>query len=155
MCIRDRFGAVAFSVLAAEPAASTLRLLNALIPEETVDEPFDDDLQLGRDLVRGLVALADTQSLADELAPPADPIAAPRAGLEVHAVFGSVTAAMISSGLTAIVAAGLSTRAIVRATVSHTVAGLGAGVSLPISPGATGVTAVSYTHLTLPTIYSV
>jgi hypothetical protein len=47
------FGAAAFSVLSAEPAASTLRLLDSLIPIETGGDPFDDDLALGRDLVRG------------------------------------------------------------------------------------------------------
>ena len=133
------FGAVAFSVLAAEPAASTLRLLNALIPAETAADPFDEDLALGRDLVRGLLSLADTPALADELTPPADPLVAPRAGLEVHAVFGSLTAADISRALTAIFAAGLSTRAVTRAAQPFNVTGLGAGLYLPVSLGATGM----------------
>jgi hypothetical protein len=133
-------GPVAFSVLEAEPAASTLRLLNALIPGEIDEDPFDDDLALGRDLVRGLIMLADAPALGDELAPPADPVPAPRAGLDVHAVFGRLTVADISRALTAIVAAGLSTRANSRAALPFNVTGLGAGIHLPVSLGATGVT---------------
>lgn len=141
------FGAVAFSVLMSEPAASTVRLLDTLIPAETAGDPFDEDLALGRDLVRGLVTLADTPALADELAPPADPLVAPRAGLEVHAVFGSLTAADISRALTAIFAAGLSTRAVTRAAQPFNVTGLGAGICLPLSLGTAGISVTGHAAL--------
>lgn len=134
-------GPAAFSVLAAEPAASTLRLLDALIPAESdgeQEEPFDEDLARGRDLVRGLLALTTQPGAADELAPPALAPTAPRAGLAVHALFGRVSEAAVLRALTAIVAAGLSERAAVRAAdgSARAIAGLGAGLSLPFSLGA-------------------
>jgi hypothetical protein len=134
-------GPVAFSVLAAEPAASTLRLLDALIPDEPdgeEEEPFDEDLERGRDLVRGLLELAARPGAADELAPPALAPATPRAGLAVHAVFGRVGEPAVLRALTAIVAAGLSERATVRAADggARAIAGVGAGLSLPFSLGA-------------------
>ena len=136
------YGAAAFSILSAEPAASTLRLLDALTPVETVGDPFDDDLALGRDLVRGLLTLADAPALAEALAAPADATAVPRAGLEAHAVFGNVSARAVRRAMTAIVAAGLSGRASGRAARpgTGTITGLGAGIRLPVSLGAGDIT---------------
>ena len=144
-------GPVAFSVLTAEPAASTLRLLDALIPAEDPAEPFDPDLARGRDLVRGLTKLADALALADELAPPATPAPAPRAGLEVHAVFGNVTAPAISRALTAIFAAALSLRAVTRFAqpTFGSIGGLGAGLRLPIALGTTGITVTGHAAIEL------
>ncbi len=144
-------GPVAFSVLAAEPAASTLRLLNSLLPADDPADPFDPDLARGRDLVRGLTKLADTPSLADELAPPATLPPAPRAGLEVHAVFGNVTPPAISRALTAIFAAALSQKAVKRFALPafQTISGVGAGLRLPIALGTTGITVTGHAALEL------
>ena len=143
-------GPVAFSVVTSEPAASTLRLLDALLPPQDEagenEDVFDDDLARGRDLVRGLLALADTPSLADELAPPADPAPAPRAGLDAHAVYGVIGADSVARALTAIVAAGLGGRATVRAADPQriVVTGLGAGLRLPIALGTGAVTVTGF-----------
>ena len=145
------FGPVAFSVVNTEPAASTLRLLDALIPIEAPDDPFDADLALGRDLVRGLLSLARSPSSADELAAPADALQAPRASLDLHAVFGTVSAAAASRALTAIVAAGLSSRASARASLASpgTITGAGAGLRLPLAFGAGELTVTGHAAIEL------
>ena len=142
-------GPVAFSVVTSEPAASTLRLLDALLPPHDEqgenEDVFDDDLGRGRDLVRGLLALADTPSLADELVPPSAPASAPRANLEVHAVYGAIGADSVARALTAIVAAGLGGRAAARAAdPQFVVTGLGAGLRLPIALGTGAVTVTGF-----------
>ncbi len=138
------FTPVAFTVLDDEPAADAFRLLRALLPPLDPNETDDPDLQLGRGLVN---ALADLLPLGDpgrELRPPAVPVV-PRAGLAVHAMFGVAEADAVLRAITAIIAAGLSGRAMSRAAISHVPpTGARCGLRIPIAQGTTGVTVSGY-----------
>ena len=130
---------VTFAVVDSDPAGDTLRLLRQLLPvrvDPEVDpeeppppddddlpapgpEPDDDDLAAGRALVDGLAALTRIGDPGGELGLPATTDAAsgglpegfPRAGLDVHAVFGTLPEDELLRALTAVVAAGLAERA--------------------------------------------
>ncbi|HJR21539.1 MAG TPA: hypothetical protein VJ822_07955, partial [Dongiaceae bacterium] len=133
-------GPVSFTALDTAPMAEALRVLIALLPAVDPAEPDDPDLAQGRALIN---ALADLLPLGDpgvELRPPAVLPGAPRAGLAVHNVFGTLRLPAIESAMTAVVAAGLSLRAQSRADaiLAGGIAGAGAGVSLPISIRADG-----------------
>ncbi|HEY7487640.1 MAG TPA: DUF6603 domain-containing protein [Streptosporangiaceae bacterium] len=134
------YGPIAFTVLDTDPGGDTLRLLHQLLPTVDDAEPDDPDLALGRALVDGLMVLAPLGDPAIELRLPAPPPGPPRAGLAVHAVFGTLTEEALQRAITAIVAAGLS----VRAQQREAAAGPGAqeirfGLRLPLpAPAATG-----------------
>jgi hypothetical protein len=110
-------GPVSFAVLDDNPAADTLRLLARLLPALSDDVDDDEDLGIGRGLVAGLTSLLPSDDPARELQPPSPLPPAPRAGLNVHAVFGVVSEASVRRALTAIVAAGLAERSQARAAV--------------------------------------
>jgi hypothetical protein len=138
------FGAVAFTVLDDQPAADAFRLLRRLLPPVDPNETDDPALACGRGLVNALSALLPFGDPGREIRPPAVP-AAPRAGLQVHAMFGVVPEAAVLAGMTAIVAAGLARRAMARAAIGRRpVTGARFGVRLPVTPGATGVTVSGY-----------
>ncbi|MGH6690320.1 MAG: hypothetical protein ACREF4_06550, partial [Gammaproteobacteria bacterium] len=135
-------GPVAFTVLDAQPAADALRLLRALIPAPDPNETDDVDLGRARGMISALIDLLPLDDPASELQPPASPEPAPRAGLDVHAVFGVLTEDAVRRAITATVAAGLATRAMRRA-VAHPFTGVTAsrtGIRIPVTAGTSGVT---------------
>ncbi len=105
---------VSLTALAVQPTADALRLLHRLLPP-VGEEPDDDDLALGRALVRAMMELTPLPDAAADLRPPAVPPVPPRAGLAVCAQFGEVSASQVGQAITAIVAAGLAARARLRA----------------------------------------
>jgi hypothetical protein len=166
-----------FAVLDADPAGDTLRLLSRLLPEpapeqepptdgggvddeepplEAGPEPDDGDLAAGRALVSGLMALTRLGEPAGELGLPATtdatsgglPPGFPRAGLAVHALYGTLTEDDVSRAVTAIVAAGLAERA--RGRADRPAAdpdGLHAGLLLPLAVLGTGTELTVEGHL--------
>jgi hypothetical protein len=108
-------GPVSFAVLDENPAADTLRLLARLLPALSDDVDDDQDLGLGRGLVTALTSLLTSDDPTRELQPPSPLPSPPRAGLNLHAVFGVVNEASVRRALTAIVAAGLAERSQARA----------------------------------------
>jgi hypothetical protein len=106
---------IALTALNTQPTADALRLLHRLLPAAEPGEPDDADLALGRALVTAMIELVDKTDPAAELRPPTVEPATSRAGLQVSAVFGVVTASQVSQAITAIVAAGLAQRARARA----------------------------------------
>jgi large repetitive protein len=126
-------GPVSFSVLDTAPTAEALRALVALLPAFDPTEPDDFDLARGRALITALTDLLPLGDPAVELRPPDVLPGAPRAGLAVHAVYGSMRAEAVSAALTAVVAAGLSLRAGVRAPQLATPpTGAAFGIYLPV-----------------------
>ncbi len=127
-------GPVSFSVLDTAPAAEALRLLIALLPAFDPAEPDDFELARGRALI---TALADLLALGDpavELRAPDVVLGPPRAGLEVHAVYGAMRTEAVKGALTAVVAAGLSLRAGMRAPLLATPPTAAAfGIYLPVT----------------------
>jgi len=104
----------------------------------------DEDLALGRALVGAMMELVDRADPTAELRPPSIPLPAPRADLEVTAVFGAVSESQVSRAITAIVAAGLAERAQVRAaTPLPEATGLRAGVRVALAPSTNGALSVS------------
>src|SRR6202011_3151383 len=95
-------GPLSFAVLDNNPASDTLRLLARLLPP--LGDEVDDDQNhgIGRGLVTGLTSLLESDDPARELQPPSPLPSAPRAGLNLHAVFGVVSEASIRRALTAI-----------------------------------------------------
>lgn len=128
-------GPVAFTILDTPPGAEALRVLAALLPAPDPTAPDDPDLARGRSLIAALTGLLPLGDPAVELRPPDVLPGSPRAGLDVHAVFGRMTSDAVRAGLTAVVAAGLSLRAGARAAVRTAAgrSGAGGGVRLPIS----------------------
>ncbi len=134
------FGDVAFTVLDDQPAADAYRLLRVLLPANDPQDIDDEVLARGRGLVDALGALLPLGDPGVEIRPPAAPVV-PRAGLAVHAFFGIMSDAAVQAAMTAIVAAGLSTRAMNRAlTPQQPPSGARAGLRIPVNPGATGIT---------------
>jgi hypothetical protein len=120
---------ISLQVLDAAPAADALRLLQRLLPQlpaDDGDELGDDpDLHLGRSLLGALTELLTADDPARELRPPSLPFGAPRAGLAVHMLFGEVGADAVARAITAIVAAGITDRAALRAQ---------AAIAAPVAP---------------------
>ena len=108
-------GPVSFAVLDENPAADTLRLLARLLPAESADATDNPDLGLGRGLVTGLTSLLSSDDPSRELQAPSPAPSAPRAGLNLHAMFGVTSEGSVRRALTAIVSAGVTTRATARA----------------------------------------
>ena len=133
-------GPVSFTVLDTTPMAEALRVLAALLPALDPAEPDDLDLARGRSLVKALTDLLPLGDPGVELRPPAVLPGAPRAGLAVHNVFGTMRPAAVEAAITAIFAAGMSLRALSRADaiIGGGITGAGIGVMLPISIRADG-----------------
>ena len=115
-------GPVSLQVLDTAPAADALRLLQRLLPalpaDETDELGDDPDLHLARGLIGALAELMPSDDPGRELRPPSVPVGAARAGLAVHMLFGEVSAEAVRRALTAVVAAGLSDRAALRAQLA-------------------------------------
>ncbi len=133
--------AVSLTALSVQPTADALRLLHRLMPPRT-EEADDEDLALGRALVQAMMELTALADPAVELRPASVPPAAPRAGLAVTALFGEVSASQVGQALTAIVAAGLATRAHARNTPLPPPTGVHAGLRWVLPPNSTGTVAV-------------
>jgi hypothetical protein len=129
------FSPVSFTIVDDAEAGDALRLLRWLLPPADPLDPDDDDLARGRALVSGLIELTPLADPAADLRPPSVPLA-PRADLEVHACFGVIEAALVHRAITAIVAAGLATRAMGRAGATRgRVTGARVGVRVPFAAG--------------------
>ena len=109
-------GPVSLTALGTQPTADALRLLQRLLPALLAEAGDDEDLALGRNLVAAMMDLAYAAEPTAELRPPATALPTPRAGLTTTAIFGEVDADQVGRAITAIVAAGLATRARARAT---------------------------------------
>jgi large repetitive protein len=136
-------GPVSFGVLDEQPAADALRLLRWLLPPTDPAETDDPHIAHARGLLGALVPLLALDDPGRELRPPATPHAPPRAGLEVHAVFGVVDEDAVRLAITAVTAAGLAVRAMAQheaAPAFEIPTGVRAGVRLPIAAGGAGVT---------------
>ncbi|MEJ8848347.1 DUF6603 domain-containing protein [Variovorax rhizosphaerae] len=128
---------IALTALFTQPTADALRLLHRLLP--TTGSGEDPDLSLGRALVGSMMELVALPDASADLRPPAVVPVPPRAGLAVKAVFGAVTEAQVARAMTAIVAAGLSERARVRAnTPLPDATGVKAGLRLVLAPTNSG-----------------
>jgi hypothetical protein len=140
---------VAFTVLDDQPAADAYRLLRVLLPPNDPQETDDEVLARGRGLVDTLGALLPLGDPGVEIRPPAVPIV-PRAGLPVHAYFGMMSDSAVQAAMTAIVAAGLSLRAMNRAAKpQRPPTGARAGLRIPVNAGATGITVAGSGQLEL------
>ena len=128
---------IALTALNAQPTADALRLLHRLLPTPVPtpaasDELEDEDLQLGRALVGTMMELADLADPGADLRLPLLAAPAPRAGLRVTALFGSVSDVQVAQAITAITAAGLAERARARVAAADASAGVeGGAVHLP------------------------
>ncbi|MGE0100786.1 MAG: DUF6603 domain-containing protein [Blastocatellales bacterium] len=137
---------ISLTAIGTQPTADALRLLHRLLPAEPTgeEEPDDADLALGRALVGSMMELTDRADPTGDLRPPAVAPPAPRAGLNVTAIFGSVTNDQIGRAMTAIVAAGLASRA--RARASQPLpepTGIHAGLRYILAPTTSGTVSVS------------
>jgi len=108
-------GPISLTALDTQPTADALRLLHRLAPAPIADVPDDEDLALGRNLIAAMIELADRPDPGSELRPPATALPVPRAGLTVNALFGAVDADRVGRAITAVIVAGLATRARARA----------------------------------------
>lgn len=134
------FGPVSFAVLDTQPAADALRLLGRLLPPLTDEQSDDADLALGRGLAEGLLSLLPADDPARELQPPTPPPGAPRAGLNVIAVFGVVDEDGVRRGLTAAVAEGIAARSQAREAAPWAdPSGLRVALQLPLPEGTPAV----------------
>jgi hypothetical protein len=123
--------------------ADAARLMSALLPAPDTLEPDDADLAVGRALVNGFRDAARGAPAVTDLEAPR-PTTAVRAGLSVVAVFGTLSQAAVSRGMTAVFAAGLAARAQARATAAATppdaaYVGLRVPFALDTPPGGHGV----------------
>src|SRR5262249_33145386 len=135
---------VAFTVLDDQPAADAFRLLRVLLPPVDSGQSADPILARGRGLINALGELLPLGDPGAEIRPPAGPFS-PRAGLEVHAVFGVVEEDAVLASMTAIVASSLAMRGAARAASPRRVAtGARLGARLPVEPAASGITVSGY-----------
>ncbi len=133
--------------------ADALRLLRAVLPALDLAEPDDADLAVGRQLVDGFFAAARGADAVTELEAPR-PTLAVRAGLTAVGVFGVLSEAAVGRAVTAVFAAGLSTRAQVRvAAASAEPESAHVAVRVPFDlltpPGGHGVTVAGSLALSL------
>ena len=140
---------VAFDTLRTGVAGDAVRALRALLPAVDLAEPDDADLALGRSLV---TVWLDRDAQFELDAP--RPTVTVRAGLNVRAWFGALDVAQVQRALTAIVAAGLSTRAQARdplASAPATSAQLALRLPVPTQaePSGHGVQVGGYVELGL------
>ena len=149
---------VTFSVIDADPAGDTLRLLQRLLPAPSAETPDDGDLAAGRALLAGLADLTVLGDPAGEIGLPATTDAAtgglpanfPRAGLQAVAVYGVMSDAALSRAVTATVLAGLADRAQNRAgRPAADPVTLRAGLRLPLASAGTGSQLVTDGYLRL------
>lgn len=122
---------VSLTTLDTQPAADALRLLHRLLPpppEAAADAPEDAALALGRALVGALMDLAPLPDPGADLRLPLQAAPVPRADLAVTALFGSVSTDQVRQALTAIVSAGLASRAWARVASATAAATLPTGV---------------------------
>ena len=136
---------VAFSVIDVAPAEQAVRLLAALLPDGVGLGP---QAGLGASLLRALTLAIPLDDPARELRAPAAPALPPRAGLVVHAVFGTVSRPQAAEGLTALVAQVAAARLAARLAVLDTAAAATPGsaraaVRLPLASAATSGAGVS------------
>ena len=113
---------ISLTAINTQPTADALRLLYRLLPPAIVVNPADldaeredENLALGRALVTAMMELVDRTDPSADLRPPVVAPEAPRAGLAITSVFGVVSESQVSQAITAIIAAGLSERARIRA----------------------------------------
>ena len=140
------FTPVALTVLTSQPGADALRLLHRLLPPLPAGDPGiggapleDADLALGRALVGSLIELTTKAEPAADLRPAATELPAPRTGLTVSAWFGAVPAEQVARAMTAVVAAGLASRAQARAAApAPEPTGVRAGLRLALPATTTG-----------------
>ncbi len=107
---------LSMAVLDTAPAADALRLLARLLPPLLPDTDDDPDLHLARGLVDALQRELAHDDPARELRPPSAPPASPRAGLQVHMLYGEVSGSAVRRAVTALVGAALRTRSVGRQT---------------------------------------
>lgn len=132
---------ISLTALSVQPTADALRLLDRLLPPADAE---DDDLALGRALVGALMELAPLADPAADLRLPAQPLAAPRAGLAVHALFGELGSERIAQALTAIVAASLAQRADARQAVAAALpSGVEAGLRWALPQDSSGTVRIA------------
>ncbi len=144
-------GPISLTALSTQPTADALRLLHRLLPPELVRDPDDPDavgedadLALGRALVGALMELTERADPGADLRLPPVPAAAPRVGLAVSAIFGTVSDSRVDRAITAIVAAGLAERARIRAaTPLPPATAVRAGLRLASAPSTTGGLSIS------------
>ncbi|WP_405218427.1 DUF6603 domain-containing protein [Agrococcus sp. Ld7] len=135
---------ISLAALSNQPTADALRLLDRLLPALDPSEPDDDDLALGRALVASLLQLAPVADPGSDLRPPEIAPPAPRAGLDVFAVFGEVSDMRVSQAITAIVCAALADRAQARARIPLATSGdVAAGVCISVPEAASGSLRIS------------
>ena len=137
---------ISLTALAIQPTADALRLLHRLLPppDASDGDPEDDNLGLGRALLNSMLELVALGDPGADLRLPALPFADPRAGLNVVASFGEVDASQIAQAMTAIVAAGLASRAHQRAAFARPrPTGLNAGLRWALPANDSGTLAIS------------
>ncbi len=132
---------VTLSVIDVGPAAEAVRFLSALVPPpETGQEETGSDLARGRSLLAALVAGIPVDDPVRELRPPA--ASGPfRAGLNVYAVFGVASEALVRRAITALFVEGLERRREAAEAVPFVEPeSLRTGMQLPFAlPGPTGL----------------
>jgi hypothetical protein len=143
------FTAVAFTIVQDRLAGDALRLLRWILPPTDPAEPDDPDLARGRSLVDAMLGRITEVDPGADLRPPGAPLA-PRAGLPVHACFGVVSTLEVLRALTAVVAAGLSLRAMARDAVDRAhVTGVRAGLRVPLAVAAPDLSVSGWARLEL------
>ena len=138
-------GPVSLTAVTTQPTGDALRLLHRLLLPAEPEATEDPDLALGRALVGAMMVVSDRADPAEELTPPATALAAPRSGLVVVAMLGAVDDAQVGRAITAVVAAGLASRARERERLNPalpTPTGVRWGVRLAVPATATGTVAV-------------
>jgi hypothetical protein len=141
------FTPVAFTIIDDAAAGDALRLLRWLLPAVDPGEPDDPDLALGRSIVGAMMRLTTLDDPGADLRPSAEP-STPRAGLAVHACFGTIELDAVLRAITAIVAAGLSGRAMARAASGRPrVTGARGGLRVPLSVSSSDLAISGYALL--------
>jgi large repetitive protein len=126
---------VSLSVIDVAPAAEAARVLAALLPDPPAgDDTEGPDLARARSLLGVLLAALPSDDPVRELRPPSGGPGAIRAGLNVRALYGVLSADLVRRALTALVAGGLRDRgAAARAAPFAAPQALRTGVLLPFA----------------------